>query len=195
MEAAEPAELDGDGPGQVVDAEVELGEVREAAELPRDVPAEVVVVEVEAGEAREHGERGRDGAGEPLPLQRDGGDPAARVAGDSLEVVPAAAWVAAAHPRASARPEGSSAALSSMSASTSALRGDDASAAAAAERSRSRRWMSSRGSERLPPGRHGRERGSGDCHCRSGTGESEFLGACRRVGGGVGIGRFIGGSR
>ena len=99
MEAAEPAELGGDGAGQFVDAEVELSEVREAGELPRDVPAEVVVVEVEAGEAREHGERGRDGAGEPLPLQRDGGDPAARVAGDALEVVPAAAGVAAARPR------------------------------------------------------------------------------------------------
>lgn len=99
MEATESAELDGDGAGEVVDAEVELGEVGQAAELARYLPAEVVVVQVEAGESREHGDGGRDGAGEPLPLERDGGDPAAGVAGDALEVVPAAAGVTAARPR------------------------------------------------------------------------------------------------
>jgi hypothetical protein len=121
LEATESAELDGDGAGEVVDAEVELGEVGQAAELARYLPAEVVVVQVEAGESREHGDGGRDGAGEPLPLERDGGDPAAGVAGDALEVVPAAAGV---------------------SASSSALREDEkdaAAAAAAVQRSRSGR--------------------------------------------------------
>ena len=99
LEATESAKLDGDGAGEVVDAEVELGEVRKAAELARYLPAQVVVVQVEAGESREHGDGGRDGAGEPLPLERDGGDPAAGVAGHALEVVPAAAGVAAARPR------------------------------------------------------------------------------------------------
>jgi hypothetical protein len=100
LQGAEATELDGDAPGQVVDAEVELGEAGQLAELARHLPAEAVVVEVEAGEAGQHGERGRDGAREPLPLQRDGGDPAAAVARDALEVVPAAAArVAAARPR------------------------------------------------------------------------------------------------
>jgi hypothetical protein len=104
LEATESAQLDGDGAGEVVDAEVELGEAREGAELARYLPAQGVVVQVEAGEGREHGERGRDGASEPLPLERDGGDPAAGVAGDALEVVAAAAGVAATRPRGQSAP-------------------------------------------------------------------------------------------
>jgi hypothetical protein len=104
LEATESAQLGGDGAGEVVDAEVELGEAGKGGELARYLPAQGVVVEVEAGEGREHGDRGRDGAGEPLPLERDGGDPAAGVAGDALEVVAAAAGVAAARPRGQSAP-------------------------------------------------------------------------------------------
>lgn len=98
LEAAESTELDGDAPRQVINAEVKLGELRKPTELRGNGTTQVVVVEVEAGEAGEHGDGGRDGAGEPFPLERDGGDPPATVAGDPLEVVPAAARVAAARP-------------------------------------------------------------------------------------------------
>ena len=76
----------------------------------------------------------RKAAGEPLPLERDGGDPAAGVAGHPLEVVPSASGVAV------ARLDGSSAAFSSISASSSAFReGVEQDAAAAVQRSRSGR--------------------------------------------------------
>lgn len=66
LQGCHGADLRRDWPGEVVDVEVEVGEV---GELPGQAAAEPVVVEVEPRERGEARHGGRERAGEPLPLQ------------------------------------------------------------------------------------------------------------------------------
>lgn len=98
METSHFPNLRRDGPGEVVDVEVEIGEVGEVPNLLGYLPREGVVVEVEAGEAPELGHGGGDGSGEPAPLERDVRHFAVLVARHPLELSAAAAGVAVAGP-------------------------------------------------------------------------------------------------
>lgn len=94
LQGGHGGDLGRDGPGEVVDVEVEVGEAGEGGELAGERAGEAVVVEVQPRERREPGDGGRERPGEPFPLQRDVGDgPRGAVARHALE--PAAAFAPA----------------------------------------------------------------------------------------------------
>lgn len=74
-----------DPAGEVVDVEVQVGELGEFGDLRRDLPRQRVVVEEEAGEEAKPRYRRRYVANQALPLQRDVRHLAELVAADALE--------------------------------------------------------------------------------------------------------------
>lgn len=67
LQGGHGGDLGRDGPGEVVDVEVEVGEAGEGGELAGERAGEAVVVEVQPRERREPGDGGRERPGEPFP--------------------------------------------------------------------------------------------------------------------------------